>query len=496
MIVYYDDSSAGAGKTFRAIERIVRRSGRFLFITERVESLSELEGRIRLAAERMGTTPIVRQIHSDTENRGNSVALEIAGLPDLYKQTSHVIILATHAALLRSDFNDFVGWEIVIDEVPPFLDFEEKLTHLDAPFFSQHYELTELSPRWSAITLSQAGRKVTAADVRADQSHSHLSIFHARVMEASADNTNRFVLCDLPHWEAMADRKVKWCWASAFSLRQLEAFDRVELLGNRFRQNIGAVITQWFDDTSVEWRELPPLSQVRQFAHRKVHIGYFSDRPSARSYFESEAGQIALKKIGGFLAGVLPAGNSIWSANHPDGKRQPSPKKLLGLPTTEYLSPRQAGTNRYQSISHAAMIYAAKPSPNLLSLLKALSIDSGIWTRSIEHETVLQFVTRTSVRDPDNGSPVHLWVYDRDQAIYLKEYFDALPYVTTHVGKAHLKLDIAPKSKGGRRCVERTPEEQEAHVAAKQEKERMRKRSERAQKKLLKQEMGSEFSHR
>lgn len=94
MIVYYDDSSAGAGKTFRAIERIVRRNGRFLFITERVESLWELEGRIRFAAERMGAAPIVRQIHSDTENRGNCVALEIAGLPDLYRQTNHIIVLA------------------------------------------------------------------------------------------------------------------------------------------------------------------------------------------------------------------------------------------------------------------------------------------------------------------------------------------------------------------------------------------------------------------
>lgn len=407
------------------------------------------------------------------------MATEITRLPNMYRDTDHVIVLVTHAALLRADFRDFAGWEIIIDEVPQIVDFEEKTTHLDEQFFRRLYKLKKLSRGWSAVTLSEKGRTVSAADVRADQSHAHMSVFHSRVIEASVKDSKRVVLTNLQSWREMAGRKVKWCWASVFSLRNLEAFDRVELLGNRFRQDVGALITQFVDGSKVQWKALPPLCTSRTFVHRDVHIGYFSDRPSARSYFESEAGKRTLEAIGKHLATVLPKGNSIWSANDPAGGQQPSPKSLLGLPEGDYLGPRQAGTNQYQSINYAAIIYAAKPSSNLRSLLKLFDIDVELWTRSVEHETILQFVTRTSVRDPSNPNLVLLWVYDRDQADYLKSYFDQLPHVTATVEREPVDLDIPQRSKGGRPAIVRTPEEQRVHEARMREKDRLRKRKAR-----------------
>ncbi len=277
MIVYFDESPAGTGKTFRAINRMIREAGRYIFVTERIEQLSEVKKRIANNPVVAGRSPLIHQIDSRRDNRGGSVAIEISRLPDTYRSVCHVIVLITHAALLRADFDDFAGWEIIIDEVPPFLDFEEKTTHLDEAFFSRHYELHELSAGWSAITLSDEGRTVSTADVRADQSHAHLRVFHSRVIEASALGSKRAVLTNLRSWTEMSGRKVKWCWASVFSLRNLETFDRVELLGNRFRQDVGALITQWLDGSKVEWRALPPLSTSRTFVHRDVRIGYFSD---------------------------------------------------------------------------------------------------------------------------------------------------------------------------------------------------------------------------
>ena len=133
MKVYVDESQAGMGKTFRAIDRITREPCKVLLITERKSSFDELAQVIRTAASRNGTKPFVRHIHSDNDNRGMSVRKEIEVVPERHAHAPHTILIATHAALMRSDFSGFAGWEIVIDEVPAFLDFEEKDILIDWP---------------------------------------------------------------------------------------------------------------------------------------------------------------------------------------------------------------------------------------------------------------------------------------------------------------------------------------------------------------------------
>lgn len=480
MKVYYDDSPTGVGKTTRAITTLCRQPCKALFITERKNAFDELEGEMRRVAAHMGTRPLIRRVHSDPRNRGSSVVKEIEALPDRYAGCSHLIVIATHAALLRSDFSDFTGWRIVIDEVPAFLDFEEKRTHLDASFFERHYALEQVVGRWHAITLTEVGHTITAADIRADQSHAHLGVFHARVIEASRPGAKRVVLSNLAEWQEMADRKVQWCWASVFSLRELAAFDRVELLGNRLRSDIGSILADWLEVEEVEWEALPPLTSARRFEHRSLTIHYFFDRPASKSLFGTEQGKAALAAIGQYLASVLPKAHSIWTANDTADPGAPTPKALLGLPEGDYLTPRQAGTNRHMGVSHAAAIYSAKPSSNLRGLLTALALDPVIWTRSVEFETILQFVTRTSVRDPANCTPIDLWVFDSEQAAYLKHYFDALPYVVATISHVPLGLELPPPAKGGAPVLVFTPEQQAQRQAARRERDAERKRRKRA----------------
>lgn len=480
MKVYYDESPAGQGKTTRSIEGLCRSTCKAIFITERRHSFDELENEMRRIAGGFGTHPLIRHIHSDMENRGGSVSTEIERLPEHYAECDHIIVIATHAALLRSDFSGFSGWRIVIDEVPAFLDFEEKQTHLDTDFFERHYALEHVIDKWHAITLTEEGAHVSIAHVRADQSHAHLGVFHARVAEASRPGAKRVVLGNLANWREMADRKVQWCWASVFSLRELDAFDRVELLGNRFRSDIGSILTRWLEVQDVEWEALPPLTNTRQFAHRRVSIHYFTERAASKSLFASPEGQKALRLIAAHLASVLPNGHSIWTANQTADRGAPTPKALLALPEGGYLTPRQAGTNRHMGVSHAAAIYSAKPSANLRSLLSALGIDTETWTRSVEFETILQFMTRTSVRSPTNSTPVELWVFDREQAGYLKDYFDTLPHTTATMTRATLALGLVPKSKGGRPAKVMTPDEREAQKVEQRRKDAARKREKRA----------------
>lgn len=479
MKVYYDESPAGAGKTERAIEGITRSKCKVLFVTERKESFGELHKRIGISSREEGTHPSIRLIHGDTKNPHGSVAKEVENLPNYYSNFEHVIVIITHSALLQSDFAGFSGWRITIDEVPAFLNFEEKVTHLDSAYFTRHYALRQVSDLWHAVEPTPEGANLSPADVRADDSHNHLSVFHSRVLEAARPDATRFVLCNLPDWSAMEKRNVKWCWASTFSLRELAAFDHVELLGNRFRGDIGSHLSRFFDVEDVEWIELPPLP-ARSFAPRRVHISYFSDqRDASKSLFQQAGGQKTLRVIGRYLRSVLTPKHSIWSANDVAERDTPSPKECLGLPSADFLSPKQAGTNRYSHISHAAMIYAAKPSPNLRSLLKACGMDPALWTRSVEHETILQFVTRTSVRDPDSTAPVHLYVFDRAQAEYLLEYFAALSHVSANISYVALDVDVPMKQKGGRPRAVRTPEEQVVWEKEKRMKDRDRKRASR-----------------
>jgi hypothetical protein len=490
MKIYLDQSPPASGKTYRAIQSITKKPCKALFITERTDRFDELERDICKAASVCGTDPTIIRVSSKENDYSNTVAQKIESLPEDYKKYGHVIVLATHAAMLRSNFSGFGVWQLIVDEVPQFVDFEEKRTHLDAAFFQKYYRLEPLMDNWSVVTLTKAGQQLTTASVRADDSHKHLGVFHARVIEASRDNPVRFVLCNLPKWEDMSASKVTWCWASTFSLWELEPFDRVVLLGNRFRNDIGNIISETMAVQAIKWEELPPLKRKLEFVRRAVHIHYFSEsRRSSRCCFDSDEGQVMLREIGAYLSKVLPADNSIWTANDSSVRANTiSPKCAMvegGLSDKHYLPPRQAGTNNHMGKSHAAMIYSAKPSPHLVALLKMLNVPIELWAASVEHETILQFMSRTSVRDKDNSSPVHLWVFDRDQALYLKEHFDSLDYVSATMQLVADGPSVPAQSKRGPKAAVRTVEEQAEFDAARRRKDAERNRRNRAKKKQV-----------
>ncbi len=499
MKIHYDDSHTGSGKTERVIRDIVANKCKTLFITERIKSFKELELRMKLLAGVYGTAPIIDKVNCAQTDRLGSVSRQIEALPERHQFNDHVIVLATHAGMLRSDFSDFAGWRIIVDEVPAFLDFEEKRTHLDAPFFQTHYQLDDVTDGWCSVTATAAGAALSVGDVLDDQSHKHLAVFHRRVLEASRQGSHRIVLVNLPSWDKMSDRKLKWCWASAFSLRELEPFDSVTLLGNRFRADVGSLISQRLNQDDIEWEALPPPTQSRHFQFRPIHINYFSEsRPASRYLFESKEGQAMMNEIGKRLAQELCGTDHIWTANGREGSAKvPTLKALLegvGMNIGKYLTPRQAGTNNHSHVSHAAAIYSAKASPNLVALLDVLGIERRAWERSIEHEAILQFVTRTSVRDPNNCSPVRLWVFDRDQALYLKRYFDGLGFASATMSLVPDGPAIPAMQKCGRKVKVYTPHEIDERKAIKTAKDRERKRRYRARKKQERDALAGETS--
>lgn len=454
LIVHVDESAVGVGKTERAITRALRLPARWLFAVERLDSIDEVASRMATRAG-AGVGPNIVKIRSDPTRRGFSVRQEVEALPERY-ENGHVIALCTHEALLMSDLADFVGWHLVIDEVPNVLLTQEVESKLDLSFFATHYALTRVTDEWSKVALTEAGRGVTGSDLYQDDSHRHLRLFHQRV--ARSTDTSRAVLCNLHCWEEMQHSNTKWVWWSLFSVRELASFASILCLGNGFMAAVATKMMQAWDQ-DVEWRPTA-ASGTRHVVPRRVSVRYFSsDRRAAKSFFESGKGRHALVAIGTYIAAQVPHDRFIWSAND-----VAVASLSEALPSVGYLKPKQAGSSKWMHCTHAAMIYAAKPNPNIRSVLDAIGVSHADWMQTVEFETVLQFVTRTSIRDVSNAAHATVYVFDRWQADYLMAFFGSQDHIDADVEHVYLGLDFE-QGKPGRKARVMSPEEAEQREA-------------------------------
>jgi hypothetical protein len=477
MTVFVDQSPVGVGKTHTALEAMVRIPARYLFATERRESVREIEERLTaMSSAHPQTSPTIKTILSSPHNRGYSVATEIAALPANYANPSaHVCVIITHAALMSSDLSGFSGWHVVVDEVPAIIVQETLETATDRDFFERNYRLTDINGKWSRVDLTEVGKSLTSNDLAHCQSHDYLRTFHQRVASGL-----RAVVCDLQDWSDMEVRGTQWNWWSIFNVRQMEAFSTVKFLGSGFMEKLSAKMLQNYD-RDVEWLPISTKGH-RVPKHKTVNVHYFTDAYASRYYFESEHGQDHLRTISRHLGQTMPA-MSYWSANDP-ARELTAYKAMRQFMPGQYISPKQAGTSAYQTDYHdAAMIYASKPSKAHKAVLEALGCTEQDWIETNEYETVLQFLTRTSVRDITTGGTTNLYVLSRDQADYLMAFFDAQPHISAHLHHIDLVLEY-PVVKRGRPVVVLTPSEAAAKAATKREYKARLERERRARLRL------------
>jgi hypothetical protein len=267
----------------------------------------------------------------------------------------------------------------------------------------------------------------------------------------------------------MADGR-EWVWWSLFHPQQIAAFDHVEFLGNGFTKSVSFAL---FSNPSIQWETVSHMGS-RPLRHRNARVVYYSDRPTSLFYLRSPAGQSDLAKVARYIADVTPE-PLFWSAN---SSIKDSIEPIL---TTEnYRLPRQAGSSRLMGFHHAAMFYAAKPSSEVESAICGLGSSAAQWVSTNEYEAILQFLTRTSVRDVSSTRDVVLHVFNREQAEYLKTFFDSQPHITATIEKVDLALSTQEKSVGGRPRKILTAEEREAIEATKREKRKLAMREKRA----------------
>jgi hypothetical protein len=175
----------------------------------------------------------------------------------------------------------------------------------------------------------------------------------------------------------------------------------------------------------LNWERIDADVTHRPCTPRHLEIRYFSEhRGASRTHFDSLQGKAALGKIAAYLS---LQSEFIWTCNKTD-------RPVFGQALRRnYLTPHQAGSNSWSHINAAAIIYSAKPDPFEAQILEERGIDADAVIQTRERETIYQFVSRTSIRDPDSGAPVIAYVFDRKQAEALQSRFDEHPHVITEL---------------------------------------------------------------
>lgn len=402
-----------------------------------------------------------------------SVTESVEAIPDDFAGHNDVVVFITHEALKLASFEGVagLGWSMWIDEVPDILDHDK---HRFCLTWTQLQAMYRLEPcgagKWSKVSLTEEAPEL--ADLANDDGLEMLRPFHRRVAD-----TRREVFINIPEWKELSIKGRELVWYSLWSPDDLRHFESVTLLGNRLLSSATVAIlnAKW---PTITWRRIPVVD--RSFAIRRVHITYFAESHCAsRALFDTEQGQRNLRKIADDIGFRVPPHAHIWTCNDKDLDH------LKGL-TGPRLKPRQSGSNSFAHATHATMIYTAKPDPNLRAIYQRLGVTPQSFTQSAEREVILQFMCRTSLRLANNQRELHLWVYDKQQAEYLRECLETDPrsYVICDLTLQNLGFAYDVRdSRPGRRKVVMTLAEAEAKKEADRIKDRYRKRDGRAAKK-------------
>jgi len=486
MKIVVDESSVGVGKTHAAIERAVLHQGLWLFAVERIDSIKEITNRIEAMAAsknvKVNTVPISSEPDEKQILRGQSVRTEVESLATKY-QNGHVIAICSHSAMMMTDFKKFTDWHFICDEVPALLDITKKQTKLDLPFFEKYFELETLTTgkmAWSLFKPTKAGLKLNGSDLVQDESHEHLAKLHLITKLAHQQKIAKFPVTTLAELGYMEEDHLYWVWWSLLSISHFEPFKSVHFLASRFMDSMTRkVIESWNKD--VNWVPVS-LPNVRQFAPRSVSIKYYAEQMAHINFLKGETGQRHLAAIGSDIQQCAKGTQMIWSANK---AFKEALENIFGK--NSYKKPKQAGTDKLMMNTSAAMIYSAQPANYVLDVLKVFDLGRKDWVRSNEYETILQFVSRTSVRDANSSEEVQIFVYNKAQADYLVEFFEKQPHNVVSCEFVDLGLQY-PVSKRGPKKKALTREE-----AEEKKKERTRKQTE-AQRKRREKKRATESS--
>ncbi|TKK42149.1 hypothetical protein PflCFBP13517_06395 [Pseudomonas fluorescens] len=357
----------------------------------------------------------------------NSTTCDYVGseLTAALKKKASNLIITTHQSIFAVRPNLLWGWMLVIDELPPVVDFPafpfepSELTQLFVNAVEQDGRLHIRDGCAGALETSLATFKAVSAGA---EGTSMLSKEGARIYECLKDGHPVFIDSPIHNGNRYVRAVVEFsCWdtfAAADEVHVLAA----NVIGSQFDDfaqvhgvtYVRSDFTPKFVGYTSAVTIYPVMRKGRNYSKTAVTMTAHGDSATNQ---QKQGEPLVIDEI---LKEILPRAmgtpllfNSNW-ANF----------RWLPKGVVHRCSVDSRGLNEYQGETDAILLFGGNPSPSDQLALEFLAAKYGrefrqgfIVSRLLEPS--LQAVTRTAVRDRSNTKPIQLFVQDGRVAEYL-----------------------------------------------------------------------------
>lgn len=447
--LYYSNAPCGAGKTSWAVEHMGRTPGRYIYAVDRTDEFTTRQNLIMRHAFDGGGSVRVRTL---SNKAGDIVSRDFPLFIERYSHEDHVVIIITHEAMkiVNHSVVAGLGWSIIIDEDPKIWCSSSFDLSASSPFWAATYNLEPFAAGYSTITAKADAPSWRA--LLADDLTRPIAAFHNRIQRGGA-------VVNLEAWEEL-ERRQRLTYFSIWDVTELAVYDRAVILANSFHSLVTFRLIQSLHPTVA----LHPLTIGRNvvWKGRDLTINYVAeDHRAGATFFETtDTGRKAVEAWAEWVRANVRVEDHYWAANKKRGD--------LKLPG-EQVSPKIAGSNKYRSLTQCSVLYTAKASGPENAVFSALTgglIDRDAVRRDREFEDLIQIVFRSSLRMPDDIRPVTVTVYDKEQATFLADYFEAAGFpFRASLNFIDLGLTYT-KAKPGRKADPQKPPRSAAQRAA------------------------------
>lgn len=357
----------------------------------------------------------------------NSTTCDHVGseLETALREKANQLIITTHQSIFAVRPNLLRGWMLVVDELPPVVDFPafpfepSELDQLLVNAVEQDGRLHIREGCAGAIETSLATFKAVSAGA---ERTSMLSKEGARIYECLKDGHPVFIDSEIPNGNRYVRAVVESsCWDT------FAAAEEVHVLA-------ASVIGSQFDDFAQVHRVTYAKSDFTPaFEGYTSAVTIYPVMPKGRNYSKSA---VTMTAHGGSATDLPKQGEPLVI----DDILKATLQRSIGTPllfsnswagfrwlprgTVHRCSIDSRGLNEYQGETDAILLFGGNPSPSDQLALEFLATKYGrefrqgfIVTRFLEPS--LQAATRTAVRDRSNTKPIQLFVQDGRVAEYL-----------------------------------------------------------------------------
>ena len=484
MKIRYRDDCCGTGKTRAELIRMAEEPGKYVLALDRRDAIRGRAIELISHAARAGTTPVVQVLCSPGDGqhligvpavvevrsvaRRGAVLATIAAVPEETWHIPHLIVIVTHEGLGQADLSAYAGWHLVIDEVPSAWECASErspalMAHLEAAYTLRPIEGTG----WSRVLVRDDA--LTLGAIRADETLHRWGDFHRRVQ------SRRGVVVSLTDWAEVASGR-RWNWWSLWTPEGLGAFSSVTVCAHAFPSSVTARL--WASvSPEITWERVPTPSD-RAWAPRRVVVRYATNHVGGTYFWAQPAGRACLQAWAAWIATLYPAGGST---PHLVTSNEANRAVLLAAGVGgDHPSIRVSGSNDWTHVHDVSVAYAAKASPHEATILEQFGVTSEQVTAAREHEDIVQFVTRTSLRDPRSTADVWINVYDHVQAEVVASYLRRHYPFQVAVEHRDIGINEVVKPRPGRPPAVATAENRERAIEHRKIRRAVQQRARRA----------------